>query len=142
MKIKKMYQGTLPENKILNTQSNSQTDTYSCDYINKLNTYSAEEKIIGTWFDKPLYRKIINTNAVSSTDWTEISLSNLGLPEDISFLRIKWASMEKSSGIWEDLYSSGSRIQWLKGNKSLSFLLDMTPTGNIMIEIEYTKTTD
>ena len=36
MKIKKIYQGELPENKILNAQSTSQTDTYSCDYINNL----------------------------------------------------------------------------------------------------------
>ena len=36
MKIKKMYQGQLPENKIVNTQSNSQTDTYSCEYINDM----------------------------------------------------------------------------------------------------------
>ena len=35
MKIKKMYQGTVPENKILNTYSDSQTDVYSCDAINK-----------------------------------------------------------------------------------------------------------
>lgn len=34
MRIKKIYQGNLPENKIVNTQSNSQTDTYSCNYIN------------------------------------------------------------------------------------------------------------
>lgn len=36
MRIKKMYQGGLPENKILNIQSESSTDTYSCDYINNL----------------------------------------------------------------------------------------------------------
>ena len=36
MKIKKMYQGTVPENKILNTRSDSQTDVYSCDYVNNL----------------------------------------------------------------------------------------------------------
>lgn len=34
MKIKKTFQGSAPENKILNTKSSSQTDTYSCDYIN------------------------------------------------------------------------------------------------------------
>lgn len=34
MRIKKTFQGSLPENKILNTQSDSQTDTYSCDYLN------------------------------------------------------------------------------------------------------------
>lgn len=36
MKIKKIYQGSLPENKILNSRSTSQTDTYSCDYLNNL----------------------------------------------------------------------------------------------------------
>lgn len=36
MKIKKMYQGTVPENKILDTYSTSATDTYSCNYVNEL----------------------------------------------------------------------------------------------------------
>lgn len=39
MRIKKMFQGQLPENKIVNTKSNSQTDTYSCDYINTTNEW-------------------------------------------------------------------------------------------------------
>ena len=34
MRIRKTFQGELPENKIVNIQSNSQTDTYSCDYVN------------------------------------------------------------------------------------------------------------
>lgn len=36
MKIKKMYQGSVPENKILNTYSDSQTDVYSCEYVNNI----------------------------------------------------------------------------------------------------------
>ena len=36
MRIKKIYQGELPENKIVNEKLDSQTDTYSCDYINNL----------------------------------------------------------------------------------------------------------
>ena len=48
---------------VYNTYSNSQTDTYSCDYANKLNTYSTTEQRIGTWIDgKPLYTKTIMTN--------------------------------------------------------------------------------
>lgn len=34
MKIKKTYQGTVPENKIVNTYTESGTDTYGCDYVN------------------------------------------------------------------------------------------------------------
>ena len=79
--IRKDYQGTMPENKILNSESVSQTDTYSCDYINNVtgdelpigtrveyngteipdgwveveggssNVYSTEETIVGTYYD-------------------------------------------------------------------------------------------
>lgn len=35
MLIEKKYQGTLPDNKIVNTESDSQTNCYSCDYLNK-----------------------------------------------------------------------------------------------------------
>lgn len=36
MKIRKIFQGTVPEHKILDTTSTSQTDTYSCRKINEL----------------------------------------------------------------------------------------------------------
>lgn len=36
MRIRKVYQGNLADNKIVNAASNSQTNTYSCDYINNL----------------------------------------------------------------------------------------------------------
>lgn len=34
MKIQKKYQGTVPENRILDIYNTSNTDTYSCNYIN------------------------------------------------------------------------------------------------------------
>lgn len=36
MKIRKTFQGTVPDNKILDTYSASQTDTYSCNYSNNM----------------------------------------------------------------------------------------------------------
>lgn len=82
MKIKKTYQGVIPNNKIVNTSSTSKTDTYSCDYTNKLHSYSTEEQVIGKWIDgKPLYRKVIEID-LSETDTantfvnTEISIEN------------------------------------------------------------------
>ncbi len=36
MKIRKIYQGSILANKILNSRSTSQTDTYSCKYLNDL----------------------------------------------------------------------------------------------------------
>lgn len=35
MKIRKAFQGTVPENKILDMYNHSKTDTYSCNYINE-----------------------------------------------------------------------------------------------------------
>lgn len=80
MKIKKAFQGTIPENKILNTKSTSQTDTYSCDYINEItkDIYSTDELLTNQiWIDgKPIYRKVINKSVPSNTIG-QIGLSGL-----------------------------------------------------------------
>lgn len=67
MQLRKVFQGEIPENKIMNSYTESNTDAYSCDYVNdkfdNLNIYSTEEQRIGVWIDgKPLYRKVISTN--------------------------------------------------------------------------------
>ena len=36
MKIRKTYQGVVPSGKVLNSKSDSQIDTYSCDYLNNI----------------------------------------------------------------------------------------------------------
>lgn len=73
MRIKKMYQGTVPENKILNTKSDSQTDVYSCDYLNKISSYSEDEvKINATWINgKPIYKRTFIFDVVSATNYTQ-----------------------------------------------------------------------
>ena len=37
MKIRKTFAGNLPDNKIVNSKSNSETDTYICKYLNERN---------------------------------------------------------------------------------------------------------
>lgn len=82
--IRKDYQGTIPTNKILNEQTDSNTDTYSCEYINNM-TFSGggvDELPVGTrveyngtevpdgWEEvevKPIWEKLygeINTQGV------------------------------------------------------------------------------
>ena len=39
MKIRKAFQGTVPPNKILDGYSTSNTDTYSCNYVNSKENY-------------------------------------------------------------------------------------------------------
>lgn len=83
MRIKKTYQGSLPENKIVNTQSESQTDTYSCNYMNE-NFYSVgsvyitstntnpSAKLGGTWelIDKA-FKELKGSDTGSGTYFTK-----------------------------------------------------------------------
>lgn len=73
MKIRKKFQGTLPENKILNIESTSQTDTYSCEYINNLTPEvdNVDELPIGT---------VVKYNGAEVPDgWEEVE----DIPNDV-----------------------------------------------------------
>ena len=84
MIIKKKFQGTVPDNKVLNTDSNSQVDTYSCDKINRLvkfagggsaMTFSTEEQVVGTWVDgRSVYMKTVVVENTSNL--TEIKVGH------------------------------------------------------------------
>lgn len=72
MKIKKTFQGTVPENKILNTYSNSKTDVYSCDYINNsvIESGSNENGSWVKWSDGTMICHCSITETITpSTQW-------------------------------------------------------------------------
>lgn len=46
MRLRKTYQGRLPDNKILNNVSNSTTDTYSCKQINEMLIFEEEDPTV------------------------------------------------------------------------------------------------
>lgn len=151
MKIKKTFQGQLPENKILNTESSSQTDTYSCDYINEKvkEVYSTDEQVIGTYFGKPLYRKVIEyTN--SGVIGKDGATTDINIPHNIAnFERCykKNASTNKGetlpifvggTGSFSSIYISG-----VDTTNIIFRIINLTwVTRTWDITIEYTKTTD
>ena len=89
MRIKKVSQSIPIKAKVVNSYSESEEETYSCDYVNEhkqekltagtgieitgeniinnLNAnYSTHEQKIGTWVNnKPLYRKIVDVKLVN-----------------------------------------------------------------------------
>lgn len=78
MRIRKTTQTTTTSAQVVNNKSASQNNTYSCNYINNMNTYSTTETVVGTWADgKPIYRKTYNFTATSSTNTFSLSLSNI-----------------------------------------------------------------
>ena len=128
---------------ILGTKTQSDEETYSCNYINSINTYSTSEIDTGkTWIDgKHIYRKMIDTtvgnaetdlNALncdfvinlsgwykSNYDWTWAINSYPGSGNENYSLRIYRAS---STGLFAVRYGSY-----------------VSTTYSIKIIIEYTK---
>lgn len=150
MKIKKIATSIGVLGKILNSKSSSKQDTYSCDYINKLNTYSDEEQVIGTWRDgKPLYRKVIEymqTNTIGK----ENDITNITIPHNINnFKQIVNCSVVSSLGnilpILNDTNSvtQSSNISFIDENGIKLRIINVTLAARIWyITLEYTKTTD
>lgn len=127
---------------IKNEPSASQEDTYSCDYINKLHTYSTEEQIIGTYADgKPIYSKTIIGNSSS------ISTQLLTLVDTL--VDIKGTAY--ISGAWRifPFYLISNNKEYradvsVVNNNVYMKLVEagVDITTDIKITLEYTKTTD
>jgi hypothetical protein len=145
MKIKKKFQGIIPENKILNEKSTSETDTYSCKYIDdNREIYSTEEIRIGSWIDgKPLYRKTVIFGSLpnASSKYIKHNISN------IDFIASIKGVTTQSNGAAQPLPYSSSTLE-----KNVQLYADKTiieiTTGrddsskNAYITLKYTKTTD
>lgn len=52
MRIRKVSQTTPTTSNAVNEYSTSTENTYGCNYINNLNTYSTTEHRIGTWINR------------------------------------------------------------------------------------------
>lgn len=48
-------------------------NTYSANVIDKFNTYSTEEQVVGTWNGKPLYRKMFIIEGLPNNTYQYIS---------------------------------------------------------------------
>lgn len=77
-KIKKTFQGNLPENKIVNMQSDSQTDAYSCDFVNGLIATDAIEIGLSARYTTSYTAwtpNIINLNTTKQVTGTKLTRS-------------------------------------------------------------------
>lgn len=122
--------------------SKTATDTsgYSCNYINDINTYSANETLTGeTWINgKPIYRKVFN--------------GNLGIPithniANANFIKIYGYYAGSSGNVFPlpsvrpnySAYACGIYVN----NTQIIFDKGVSLDNNdCVIILEYTKTTD
>lgn len=133
-------------NKISNIQNDSQTDVYSCDYINKLNTYSTEEHVIGTYMDKPLYRKTFASNLVEGNNEIIHNIENI----NHIFVCDKSYIYTNGSHYPANYVNSSDNLdkQYIKTSANTTTIdiflggYMISGTTNCAITLEYTKTTD
>ena len=70
---------------VKNAETKSTKDTYSCDYINNLNTYSTDETIIGKWVDnKAIYRKCIHISSFPNNTTINVPMNIQNLDKVIN----------------------------------------------------------
>lgn len=144
MRIKKILDAVGLVGNILNKKSDSKKDAYSCDYINKLNTYSTEEQRIGTWIDgKPLYgRAFVGTlpsdhnvlGIVGGVDEIVCSKGNIVGPDGNKYEIGKSANMETHVQV--------TRVIVIGDTLCFQYVPDAFGNSAYKVYIEYTKTTD
>ena len=123
---------------VVNGYSTSSRDSYSCNYVNNINTYSTDEIRIGTWMGKPLYRKVFTGDVSSSS--IEHGLTN------VSFVN-SYGYMMSGGGAFVPLPSvrptnAGYYIGYYVTNQYIIFDKAADANGVATITLEYTKTTD
>ena len=140
MKIRKTYEGVVPTGKLLNSYSTSSSDTYNCNYVNGLETYSTDEVRMGTWIDgKPIYRIVKNYESLSSRTNNSASINVTSLNID-NFMDIKGVVTDKRAMLLGD----SQAITWNadKTNIIIYFNNSGADTYRGYVIIEYTKTND
>lgn len=145
MKIRKAFQGTVPENKILDTYSESKTDVYSCNQVNKLTSYSYEEQVIGKWVNgKPLYRKTINIGGLpnKSQKTTNHNIENISTVVRVYGYATNYTNYLPMPYASPDTLGNAILIYATKTQVIVQTGVDRTAYAQAEITIEYVKSTD
>lgn len=133
---------------VVNAQTESDTNVYSCNYINNLNTYSTEEKRVGTWIDgKPIYRKVVDLGNLLNNNSKTVAhdIANIDFVTSIRGIAIDTISHFSYNIPWAGtpLMLSGAIIS-IRADRSLIGIANTTDLSarTAYAFIEYTKTTD
>ena len=139
------------DDKILDTYSTSNTNTYSCDYINNnsggTDTYSTTETLTNKiWVNgKPIYRKVIQINTINAGQ-TVISLDTTNVDE---YLTIEGMAYSQNDCVPIPKVHNNDfiyQIGWFIVKSTNSLIIEAGSSTSGIIKgyaiLEYTKTTD
>ena len=126
---------------VVNTNSNSTTDSYSCDYVNNainpLQIYGVETKI-GKWFNKDLYRQCFEITYTGGN--VKILDFNYG-----QYVKSMKAMLVRTDGYcseisWNSPSASSIDFGILYVNyQNNAIMFNSSFTGTIYLTVEYTK---
>lgn len=145
-RIKKVSASQLMSNTgtIINSMSSGDDPTLNAPSISAVkgyvDNYSTTEKIIGTWTNgKPLYRRVLTGTKVSGTDLSLSVGSNLDKATKIvGIMKNRYVMpFYESSTVYVriEFYDNDGIIKIKSGTSSYS-------NGDVIVIVEYTKTTD
>lgn len=104
-------------------------------------TYSEEETLIGTYLEKPLYRRVLHVVATTATYQMSLAPYNIkylidvkGVTEDGAHLPFSHPTASYNIA----LFGSPASLQLIAGSNMTS----ATVNKNTQVTLEYTKTTD
>lgn len=136
----------LDKTSVKDVYSTSATDTYSCNYVNGLETYSTSETRVGTWIDgKPIYRKVFNTGGVNGGETARLgTIDNLDTVISVkgfSYYNTLWTPIPRthpSNNIYQNnVYIDTNDSNSVKVGCGSSALITK---GHVIVD--YTKITD
>lgn len=134
------------EDSIKSQKTTSDTDTYSCNYINNINIYSANETLTGeTWINgKPIYRKVLNIGTADFYSSTDNHFTH-GIDDLDTMLNVTYSMYFSGDNCyynqWDKIItikSSSTRVSFTTGSISGTYIR----FTNVKIILKYTKTTD
>lgn len=135
-----------PASEITNSYSTSTGIGYSANYVNNMNTYSNTEVRIGTYKDKPLYRKMLefttpgtaNTNTEVATFDTTFTVRNFYGNIDVS----STGQVLPLNFYFSNEYLVATYPENGTGKVKMKVGTSAYTSLNVDMFIEYTKTTD
>lgn len=128
----------LEDDKILRSQNIEYNNQSLKDYLDKGTVYSNEEQKIGKWTNgKTLYRKIITGSVPKSDYYPTIATGITNLSAVVSLQLLLTYGESKQ-------YFSSSRYTYYLNKENENQITVVAPDvdGDVMVIIEYTKTTD
>jgi hypothetical protein len=130
------------ENKVIYTKNDNglYEEFYNESKMNKQN-YSTEEQVIGNWFGKPIYRKVIETTLTATSDVLLGTIDNFDTLININGYVSISGYLTSLLQYWNDTLKSILQVKKKDGGIYLNASSNLL-NQYVYVIVEYTKTTD